>query len=374
MTDKKILHIISASTLAVLLIIFFIPFDTVGRVLAAFALAAAAVTSYVFLKKRSILSMNKKQVLMIMSVIAPVLLMIYYLSGLKFGFYRNPYALNGSIFLTRVLPTAVVVVSAEIIRYIIRGQEDKTADILCYISCVISEMLVCSTASVAVSSFNNFMDLVASTMFPAIISNLLYHYISKRYGYYPNIVYRLITSLYVYIIPITPKISDSLTSFINLMVPIAIFLFIDSLYEKKARYALDKNSKLALPITIIAVAIMLFTVMVVSNQFFIGAYVIATDSMTGELNKGDAAIYERYDDQIVTEGQVIAFEKDGRVVIHRVVDIQIINGQTRYFTKGDVNEDKDSGFIYGSNIIGLVNFKIPYLGYPTLWLRSLFKR
>jgi signal peptidase len=114
--------------------------------------------------------------------------------------------------------------------------------------------------------------------------------------------------------------------------------------------------------------------MVISNQFFIGTYVIATESMTGELNKGDAAIYERYDDQTITEGQVIAFEKNGIVVIHRVVDIQIINGQTRYFTKGDANEGLDSGFIFDSNIIGLINFKIPYIGYPTLWLRSLFSR
>ena len=96
--------------------------------------------------------------------------------------------------------------------------------------------------------------------------------------------------------------------------------------------------------------------------------------MTGEINKGDAAIYERYEDQEIIEGQVIAFEKDNRVIIHRVVDIQIINGQTRYFTKGDANSENDSGFIYDADIVGIVDFKIPYIGYPTLWLRSLFSR
>ena len=76
----------------------------------------------------------------------------------------------------------------------------------------------------------------------------------------------------------------------------------------------------------------------------------------------------------IEEGQVIAFEKNDRVVIHRVVDIQIINGQTRYFTKGDANTSNDDGFIYDYDIVGIVNFKIPYIGYPTLWLRSLFNR
>lgn len=374
MTDKKVLHIISASTLAALLIIFFIPFDTVGRVLAAFALAVAAAASYIFIKKRSILSMNKKQVTMIITAIAFVYLMLYYLSGIKLGFFKNPYALNGSVFFTRFLPTVAVIVASEIMRYILRAQEDKTADLLSYLSCVVGEMIVCSTASVAISSFNNFMDLVALTMFPAIIANLLYHYLSKRYGFYPNMIYRLITSLYIYIIPVKPNVSNSLMAFITLMMPLIIFLFVDSLYERKIRYALEKKSKLAIPITVIAVAIMIFVVLVVSNQFVIGSYVIATESMTGELNKGDAAIYERYEDQTVAEGQVIAFEKDDIVVIHRVVDIQIINGQTRYFTKGDTNDSNDSGFIFDSNIIGLVKFKIPFIGYPTLWLRSLFSR
>jgi signal peptidase len=218
------------------------------------------------------------------------------------------------------------------------------------------------------------MSLVAETMFPAIVANLLYHYISKRYGYYPNIVYRAVTTLYMYIIPVLPDLSPAITSFVNLLLPLGIYLFIDAMYERKRRYALAKKSKLEVPITIIAVAIMLFTVMVVSNHFYIGSYVIATESMTGELNKGDAAIYERYEDQTVSEGQVVVFEKDDTVIIHRVVDIQIINGQTRYFTKGEVNEEMDDGFIYDSNIIGLVNFKIPFIGYPTLWMRSLFKR
>jgi signal peptidase len=95
--------------------------------------------------------------------------------------------------------------------------------------------------------------------------------------------------------------------------------------------------------------------------------------MTGELNQGDVAIFERLVDQPVIEGQVIAFEKDGTVIIHRVADIQTINGITRYYTKGDANEDLDAGFILRSNIIGLVNFKIPYIGYPTIWIRNIFK-
>ena len=222
------------------------------------------------------------------------------------------------------------------------------------------------------------MQLVAGTLFPALISHLLYNYLSIRYGIYPNIVFRLLTTLHAYVFPVISGISESLLNFLRLLLPIAIFIFIDALYEKKIRYALGNTSRVmriaSSCLTAVVIVLMLGTVMLISNQFRYGAYVIATESMTGEIDKGDIAIYERYDDQPIKEGQVIAFEKGKSVVIHRVVDIQIINGITRYFTKGDANEDMDSGFIFESNIIGIVNHRLPFAGYPTIWMRSLFKR
>ncbi len=374
MIDKRKLNTISYSILAVLLVIFFIPFETAGRVIAAIAFAISAVVMFFTAKKRSILSINKQQVTLIVSTIAAVYLMLYYLSGIKFGFYRNIYGWNATSFFARFIPIAIIIAATEVFRFVVRAQEDKRADVLCYFSCVIADMLVCSTASVAISSFNNFMELVAETLFPAITANLLYHYLTKRYGMYPNMIYRAVTTLYIYVIPYVPAISNSLLAFIKLLVPLAIYLFIDALYEKKRRYALRKKSKLEVPITVIAIACMLTVVMLISNQFKYGTYVIATESMTGELNRGDAAIYERYDDQQIKEGQVIVFEKDSSMIVHRVVEIEYINGQIKYYTKGDANEDVDAGFITDANIVGLVNHKIPYIGFPTLWMRSLFKR
>jgi signal peptidase len=96
--------------------------------------------------------------------------------------------------------------------------------------------------------------------------------------------------------------------------------------------------------------------------------------MTGELNKGDVVIFESYTNQHIEEGQVIVFEKSNTMIVHRVIDIKVINGSARYYTKGDANDDPDAGYITGSSIVGLANHKIPVLGYPTLWMRSLFKR
>lgn len=373
MTNKRTLYIFSGSILAVLLLVLALPLGISGRIIAAVLLLPAAVLMTFIIKKRSIYSINTRQVILLMSVIALVYLMLYYVSGLYFGFYKNPYRLTFNNFWQFALPIAVIIVSSEIMRAVVLAQGDKWGNLLVYLACVAAELLTFSTIP-SVTSFAKFMDLVALTFFPAIISNLLYHYLSKRYGMVPSLVFRLATTLHAYLLPIKSGISDSLLSLFKLLIPLAIFLFIDALFEKKRRRALAKKNIFSIPVTVLAVIIMVLVVMLVSNQFYFGALVIATGSMTGELNKGDVAIFERYEDQFLGEGQVIVFEKDGSMIVHRIVDIEVINENKRYYTKGDANDENDAGFITDSDIVGLVNHKVPYFGFPTLWLRSLFKR
>jgi hypothetical protein len=43
-----------------------------------------------------------------------------------------------------------------------------------------------------------------------------------------------------------------------------------------------------------------------------------------------------------------------------------------YFTKGDANEDRDDGFVTKSQIVGLTKARVPFIGYPTVWINSIF--
>ena len=94
--------------------------------------------------------------------------------------------------------------------------------------------------------------------------------------------------------------------------------------------------------------------------------------MTGTIDKGDAVIFEKYNDQEIQKGQVIIFDYDGIQTVHRVDEIKIVNDEYRYYTKGDANEKRDESYITKDKIDGLVKFKIKYIGYPTLWIRSIF--
>ena len=297
--------------------------------------------------------------------------MLYYLTGLHFGFFKSLYPMSMSVFLFFILPIGTIIVSIEIIRKILLSQNNKIVNVLIFISSMIVDILIFGTIN-DIKSFNYFMDFFGLTLIPAITSNILYHYLSKRYGIYPNIVYRLLITLYPYIIPYVPSTPDSLVSFCKLIIPLIIYYFIDSLYETKKQFATHKKSKLSYIGTGFFVVAMISIVMIISGQFKYSVIVIGSESMSGELNKGDIALYEKYDGQTIEEGQIIIFEKNNKNVIHRVIEIKQINGETRYYTKGDANEGMDDGYIVQSQIVGITNFKIAYLGYPTIWIRDIF--
>lgn len=374
--DRKKLYIISSATLAVLLLTLFAPMGR-GRIIAAILLLPLTIIALLSIKKRLALSINEKQVLLLFSVIGLLYFVFYYVSALYFGFTKTGYGFKTDIIFLYVIPIAVIIACNELIRHVLCVQGERLGKVFAYFISLTADVIICATIP-AITNMATFMDVIALTLFPGILSNLLFNYISVRYGFLPNIVYKALTVWAFYLIPYGSGISNSLLGFVNLILPIAIYLFIDTLYEKKKKYALGNKSVLSKilsrTLTAVALVIMLGTAMLVSNQFTYGAYVIATESMTGEINKGDVALYKVLDDSPILEGDVIAFEQNGIVVVHRVVDIQTINGITRYYTKGDANEDMDAGFIHRSDVIGHVDNKIPYIGYPTLWVRNLFKK
>jgi len=374
--DKRKLYLASSSILAVLLLLLFAP-GSVGRILAALFLLPAAIVTHFLVRKRVILSIYRNQITMIMGVIGALYVMFYFVSGLHFGFVKTGYNFSADILFRLTLPIAVIIVTVEVIRHILVAQKDGIASTLCFFICLASDVLIVSTIK-GIGTFSIFMDVIGLTLFPGLIYNLLYNYLSVRYGILPNLIYKGFTVWVFYLIPYGSAISDSLIAIIQLLLPIAIFIFIDSLFERKRRYALGEQSiarkTVSRIITVVAVIIMVGVIMLVSNQFKYGALVIATDSMTGNINKGDVVLFERYDEQEIEKGQVIVFENGKAMFVHRVVKIEIINGAARYYTKGDANEDMDAGFVTDNDIVGLVDHKIPSIGYPTLWLRSLFDR
>lgn len=108
-------------------------------------------------------------------------------------------------------------------------------------------------------------------------------------------------------------------------------------------------------------------------------------SMFPLLREGDLVFAYKPKPEHIRIGDIIIYEGlDGRLVIHRVIEIRIVNGKYYYVTKGDNNELPDIYQFSGPGRIGIpyervkgivISFdhtvlKIPYLGYLSIWYHN----
>lgn len=86
-----------------------------------------------------------------------------------------------------------------------------------------------------------------------------------------------------------------------------------------------------------------------------GLYVVKSSSMEPALAVGQAVVTTSdYQDLQVGDIIVFSYVESSFYICHRIVEINEVEGQTRYVTKGDNNSAVDSGYVTVENILGKV--------------------
>ena len=204
--------------------------------------------------------------------------------------------------------------------------------------------------------------------------NILYHYLSEKYGSLPNILYRIIMSCYPYFLPIRPRFPAALLAIARILLPIVILYFIRWTYREKTQQeqrARRRRSVLKYLIDVVCLLLCVSFVMLVAGVGHYKLLVIGSDSMSGVMDKGDTVIYRKYTDQKIELGDIVLFERDGAVIVHRVIYIESVNGTEIYHTKGDANDAADVGYLTADRVIGISAMRLKYIGYPAVWVRSV---
>ena len=71
---------------------------------------------------------------------------------------------------------------------------------------------------------------------------------------------------------------------------------------------------------------------------------------------------------------IIVFQTQDKILIHRVVEIENINGVNHYRTKGDVNSTRDNVDVTMDKIYGEVKLRIPYIAFPSVWFSEFMQK
>ncbi len=102
--------------------------------------------------------------------------------------------------------------------------------------------------------------------------------------------------------------------------------------------------------------------------------VVTSESMVPTLQVGDLLVLQRPAEDQIQVGDIIVYNADwfsGAPIVHRVVRITEIGGERYFFTKGDNNQQEDPSPCTYEDILGVVVFRIPYLGNVSLAIRGL---
>jgi len=101
--------------------------------------------------------------------------------------------------------------------------------------------------------------------------------------------------------------------------------------------------------------------------------VVTSDSMLPTLERGYLLVLQKQAPEDIIYGVIIVYNADWHSqapVVHRVIQVEVVDGEYRYYTQGDNNSQPDPFYRTYDDIVGVVVFSIPWIGNITLFLQT----
>lgn len=296
--------------------------------------------------------------------------LIIYILGLYTGFLSNPMNLSILSIIKSALPMILLIICEEKYRtYAIRDEKNVSIFLTTFFIILISILI-----SLPQYNFENLMDILeyaGRVVIGVTMANIMLTFTAKNYGSIPNIVYRLITECYVFFVPIIPNLGPYLSSVFAIILPIIIFIRINTLTIKQKFVVVKENKFKKAVVTIPLILLVTLIIALISGVFRYNAIAIVSNSMVPTFQRGSVVVYEKLDKEDlinIEKNDIIIFKNDNKILVHRVVDILKYSNKIEFITKGDNNEAKDDFRTPDSDVIGEYITSIPYIGYPSVWL------
>lgn len=327
---------------------------------------------YGFNKSKNI---YEKRVFRNIAIVITAYFLITYLLGLIIGFNKSVFrSFSIPNFRYNIFPLVIIAVISELLRFEFIDRSNKNKKI----AIITTIMLIIFTASMNYKSYsfedpNQLFVYIGYMILGNISKNIFLTIQCYHAGFRNNIVYRLIMEGYIYIIPITPALGPYVSTVMEIFIPvICAFVVYNSVkkekLEKPVKY--DKKNYVASVIFVIVILV----VMSNSGFFKIQNLTIGSNSMKPYMAKGDVIIIEKLKGKELEEfkkGDILVFRYDNKIISHRIKNI--IKRDGYYFvTKGDNNEQNDNNLVKEEDVIGIVRYRIKFIGLPSVWLKEMF--
>lgn len=323
----------------------------------------------------------QKDVMLNILIYSVVYIIITNISGLFIGFNKTGYNLRVISILENIIPVILIITMTEIIRYIFitKCSLYKTIYLLLMIVFILFDITL-SINRYNLQILDELVNVIISIILPSISKNIMLNYLTLKVGYKPAILYRFIFELPIYFFPIFPDFGMYIESILKIVSPAILMYMIHYSFEKiRNKEVIIKKTKFNYEtINLIVFSIIILMIVSLSSGWFKYYFLtIGSESMTGSINKGDIIIVKKLNDNEINnlkEGDILVFQHSKKIIVHRIVRILVIQNNNYFYTKGDYNESEDGYPIEKKDIIGTTSFRMPYLGYPAVWLNELVRK
>ena len=301
---------------------------------------------------------------------------LYYLFGVVIGFSYNTYDTGfGGILYNSLIFILPLLFREEVRLKFVNFYKHKQAHIFITVIFILCELF--SSSFFYFQTNKELFTQFTSVFLPIAIENILLTYLafagtrSTLYAYFlPTLISR-------YYIPIVVDLDWFYSLLLQLLISGVIYTFVQNEYLSKAKriYIRKIDKKISYSYSVLC-CLILFVSLFIAGVFKYQPLAILTYSMEPIFTRGDIVVIEKLETKSeknkLKKGDIIQYQYNGIVVVHRIIDFYKQDGEKFFILKGDNNNSKDVNAVSYDQIVGKVLFSVPKIGYPSVWLSEFF--
>ena len=213
-----------------------------------------------------------------------------------------------------------------------------------------------------------------SRMFPLFAENLLASCVALLAGPLAAIAYLAPLQAFWMFSPVLPALTAVPRGLIGTLVPIVGMVMVSWFYSARAQRGKPRRAREGsmtgwVATSIVAVAIIWFSV----GLFPFQPVLVGSGSMQPAMHVGDVVIVAKVPSDKIEPGDIIQYrEAEGITTVHRVIEIQEIEGKRVFVTQGDANRRPDANPVLPANVVGKVVLNIPKVGWAAIVVKGFF--
>ena len=275
------------------------------------------------------------------------------------------------IFIYKITQTSAI----EVLRRIFL---DKFIGLNSSIVRIISISIVIALFTLTFSKLMNF----SLSYFPELIVLFINSLVLTVIGYFYDFKSQLVLSLLnIYLFSLSPillNVSGAINYMLEAFIIFTQFLVIyylnttNNSFRQRAEFVfVNRFKRITHAVLRVSSKIVLVISIIFMISFLLGfrGLAIVSNSMNPTINRGDLVFIDINNHEI-TKGDIIAFTYGDKIIVHRVYKVD--EKTFAVLTKGDANQNIDPWVVTDENYVGKYVFSIPLLGYPSIFLSSLF--